>query len=125
MPADLSGIRILVIDDSKDLLEVFQLIFEQQGINAITKTSALDIAAFVEAERIDLLIIDVILNGANGRQICRQLKSKSKTNYFPIVLMSASPEYLFDPHECGADDTVEKPFDIKLLMKKIKMLVKS
>ena len=79
----------------------------------------------VAEEKIDLLILDVILNGSNGRQICRDLKSNGKTNYFPIMLMSASPEYLAHPEVCQADDIIEKPFDIKALVKKIDGLLKN
>ena len=115
---------IMIMDDSKELLEVVQLIFEKQGYNAITTTSSIDIAAFVTSQRIDLLIIDVILNGANGREICKTLKSDPRTNYFPIILMSASPEYLFGYRDCDADDFIEKPFDIRSLFGKVEKLVR-
>ncbi len=110
---------ILVIDDSKELLEVVQLICEKQGYDAITNTSSIDIAAFVTEHKIDLLIIDVILNGENGRDICKELKSNAGTNYFPIILMSASSEHLSDHGDCDADDIIEKPFDIKTLFGKV------
>ena len=116
---------IMVIDDSKELLEVVKLIFEKQGYIAVTSTSSVDIPSFVSEHKIDLLIIDVILNGANGRDICKELKLNSATNYFPIILMSASPEYLREHTECEADDYIEKPFDIKTLFKKVERLVKS
>jgi len=71
------------------------------------------------------MIIDVILNGTNGRDICKELKSDDSTNYFPVILMSASPEYLREYNECGADGIIEKPFDIKTLFRKVEKLVGS
>ena len=118
-----SRTTILIIDDSKELLEVLQLILEKQGYNSITQTSSIDIAGFLKSNRIDLLIIDVVLNGSNGRDICSQLKSNADTNYFPIILMSASPEYLRDHKDCEADDIIEKPFDIKGLLGKVEKLL--
>jgi len=114
---------ILIIDDSKELLEVVELILEKQGYNAITQTSSIDIVAFVKEIKIELLILDVVLNGTNGRDICKQLKSNPATNYFPIILMSASPEYLRDHKECDADGIIEKPFDIRGLLSKVEKLV--
>jgi DNA-binding response OmpR family regulator len=70
-----------------------------------------------------MLILDVLLRGANGRTVCRELKSNKRTNYFPIVLMSASPECLIDFRECDADDFIEKPFDIHTVLNKIDYLL--
>ena len=116
---------ILIIDDSKELLEVVQLILEKEGYNAITKTSSTDIADYVREIKINLLIIDVILNGANGRDVCKELKSNAGTNYFPIIIMSASPKYLRDHKSCDADDFIEKPFDMGTLFRKVEKLVGS
>ncbi len=116
---------ILIIDDSKELLEVVQLLLEKQGYKVITQTSSNDIAEFVQEIKISLLIIDVILNGANGRDVCRELKSSARTNYFPIIIMSASPKYLRDHTDCEADDFIEKPFDTRTLFRKVGKVVGS
>ena len=119
----LNKTRILVIDDSEELLEVFKFIFEKQGYEIITKKTVTGIAAFVSNNIIDILILDVRINEIDGRHICKELKSSPLTNYFSIVLMSASPEYLVDFEECNADDFIEKPFDINKVIVKINSLV--
>jgi DNA-binding response OmpR family regulator len=116
-------LTILIIDDSAELLEVFKIVFEKQGYNIITKSSSADIIAFIQNNSIDILLLDVFLDNINGRHICKQLKSDPSTNYFPIVLMSASPENLQDLDECNADGYIEKPFDIKYVVKKIEDLL--
>lgn len=118
-----SKLTILIIDDSAELLEVFKLVFEKQGYNIITRSSSADIISFIQNNKIDILLLDVFLNKINGRQVCKQLKDDPSTSYFPIVLMSASPENLLDLEECSADGYIEKPFDIKYLVKKIESLL--
>ena len=110
---------ILIIDDSEELLEVFAMILEKHGYEVITKPNSTDISFFVQANTIDLLFLDVFLPGTNGRDICRELKSNPETSYFPIILMSATPENLIDFGECLADDFIEKPFDLDLLTEKL------
>jgi DNA-binding response OmpR family regulator len=119
----LNKATVLVVDDSEELLDIFKLIIEKAGGVIITKTSANDLVSFVQRYRVDMLILDVLLKGNNGRTVCKQLKSNQQTNYFPIVLMSASPEYLVDFKECNADDCIEKPFDIYAVLNKINYLL--
>jgi DNA-binding response OmpR family regulator len=116
---------LLVIDDCVEILEIFKLVFETKGYQVITKKSAIDIFIFVENNKIDILILDIILNGVtSGRRICKELKSNPLTNYFPIILISASPELLFDFRECDADGFIEKPFDLEVAVRKIDSLLK-
>jgi DNA-binding response OmpR family regulator len=111
--------RILVIDDSEELLDVLSLILARQGYTVIIKNSPDGIADFVQRNHIDLLLLDVILMGNNGRHVCRSLKSDHRTDYFPIILMSATPQLLLNLDECIADGRLEKPFDISLLLRKV------
>ncbi|MGC4101973.1 response regulator transcription factor [Ferruginibacter sp.] len=115
-------ITILVVDDSVELLEVFRIVFEKQGYNIIAATSAKDVFACVNNNDIDILLLDVFLNGVNGRDICYRLKADEQRS-FPVVLMSATPENLLDISECGADAYIEKPFDINYITEKISALV--
>jgi len=116
---------ILVIDDCEEILEIFKLVFEAKGYEITTKKSAIDIFTFVQDNKIDILILDIVLNGiTSGRHICKGLKSNPLTNYFPIILISASPELLFDFRECDADGFIEKPFDLEVAIRKIDALLK-
>jgi DNA-binding response OmpR family regulator len=111
--------KILVIDDSEELLDVFKLIIKKPDWDVIVKASADDLVSFVQQNKIDLLILDVLLKDSNGRTVCKELKSNKLTDYFPVILMSASPEYLIDFRACDADGFIEKPFDINTVLNKI------
>lgn len=68
--------------------------------------------SFLPYNKIDILFLDVYLKDNNRREVCRQLKLNPLTNYFPVVLMSATPANLINPEECNADGFIEKPFNI-------------
>ena len=114
-----SGTRVLVIDDSAEITELFKAILERQGYEVTTKNSPKDISGLVQLYKIDILFLDVILQSINGKTICKELKSDPRTNYFPIILMAANPANLKDYRECDADDALEKPFDLAVLTEKI------
>jgi adenylate cyclase len=110
---------VLIIDDSEDLLDVLQLILTKYGYNVLAQTGPNNIGDFVQRVKIDLLLLDVRLPNVSGRFVCKELKSNPITNYFPIVLMSASAKYGNSYKDCGADDFIEKPFNLTELITKV------
>src|SRR5438045_8605476 len=105
----LSRTKILIVDDSIELLHILAQILEKYDYEIITATDPCDISNVVKINRIDLLILNVSGTGTNGRDICRELKSNPLTNYFPVILMSVIYDYLVDLDKCLADDFIEKP----------------
>jgi len=120
--AEQSKFSILIVDDSEELLDVLSIVLKQQGHYVFIKAKPDTIIRFVKEIRIDLLLLDVVYGTygeINGRNVCRKLKSDPLTNYFPIILMSVIYENLVDFKDCGADDVIEKPFDLHELIQKI------
>jgi len=110
---------VLLVDDSKELLDVLEIILRKYGYNVIAKDSPANVPDLVRQVKIDLLLLDVRLKNVSGRFICKELKANPQTNYFPIILMSSSPNYAVNYEECGAVDLIEKPFDLVELVAKI------
>ena len=108
--------KILVVDDSQDLLELFLLILVTFGHEVQTATSGNTMNSVVSAFIPDLILLDVMLGNEDGRELCRENKAAGDT---PIILMSANPVLLKDFNEFGANDILEKPFDVASLAKKI------
>ena len=67
----------------------------------------------------DILLLDMLLSGKDGREITKQLKSQDSTKHIPIILFSAYPSVEEDARRSGADDFIAKPFDIDVLLAKI------
>lgn len=115
--------RILIIEDSEDLLEMLEFILRTNNYEPFGKTHPDDIYDFVSNTSIDLLLLDVSLKHANGRDICKKLKADPQTGYFPIILMSANPKFLIDFDECEADGIIEKPFGLNVLLDEINRVI--
>jgi DNA-binding response OmpR family regulator len=67
----------------------------------------------------DLILIDVLLSGKDGREIVKSLKSQQETKQIPTIMFSAHPSAEETMQQAGADDFLEKPFDIDVLLAKI------
>lgn len=110
--------RILVADDDPAIAEGVVLMLNEYGFDA---TFVLDGQKVLKLEKNfpDLLLLDVWMSGHDGREICRKLKRKSTTKQIPIILFSASREIKQSAEEAGANDFIEKPFDMDELITKI------
>ena len=111
--------KILVVDDEPDILEFLQDLLEGEGYTvAIT-----DKAEYVEKLHVDslpdLILIDVLLSGEDGRKIVKHLKSQEATKHVPVIMFSAHPSAEETVRVAGADDFVAKPFELDEVLAKI------
>src|SRR5205823_11331591 len=67
----------------------------------------------------DLIILDILLSGKDGRAICYKLKGQSETRHIPIIMISAHPDAEQSVTAVGADDFLAKPFDVDTLLAKV------
>lgn len=111
--------RILVIDNDPGILDAMQEVLMYEGYEVMVKEEASDILAMVQKHQPDLLLIDYILNGINGGELCHQLKVNNATSHLPVILMSAYPRVLQSLGNYGFDDFIPKPFDLTDLTSRI------
>ena len=111
--------KILIVDDSIHLLEALQYILGDRGYEVKCISTADDLLPAIKAFSPDLIILDIYLKGADGREICKRLRSQLETKYLCIVLFSSSERDLKHYREYGADGYIEKPFDLTELIGKI------
>ena len=110
--------RILIADDDPGLRDLFQIILEKAGYDIEIKEDANEI--FENKFNIpDVFLVDKLLSGVDGLDICRYLKSNDKTNRIPVIMVSAIPDIGIAATNAGADDFIEKPFEITQLLKVI------
>ncbi len=117
---------ILVVDDLSFNLEVMEGILFREGYKVLTAVDsdvALDIA---EQNEVDLAILDVMMPGMNGYDLCRKLKAMSGKRFFPVILVTALNELddKIKGIEAGADDFLTKPFHTIELITKIRSLLR-
>ena len=111
--------RILVLDDDLDILAVVQLLFKVKGFNVMTLSKWEEIYEKAESFQPDLILLDVLLSGNDGRDICKVLKKKPTTRNIPIILFSANPSIAKNFSDNLADDFIHKPFEVSDLLKTI------
>jgi DNA-binding response OmpR family regulator len=109
---------LLIVDDDPDILDALRFMLEDEGYRVQT-TEKGDYAESLRDDNgglPDLIILDVLLSGKDGRTICRKLKSQDDTKHLPIVMISAHPDAERSVREVGADAFVAKPFSVDLLL---------
>lgn len=112
--------KILVIDDDTDLLEVTKSLLTKKGFEVATHTNWEDALKQIETFEPQLILLDVFLNGVDGLDICRQLKSMPHTKHIPVLIFSAYPQVAERViYEYEADDFIAKPFEINDLITKM------
>lgn len=104
--------KILILDDDLDILAVMQLLFKNKGFDVVAISRWEEIYDRIESFKPELVLLDVLLSGNDGRDICKVLKTKPSTKSIPIVMFSANPSAAENMHEYGADDFIHKPFEV-------------
>lgn len=115
--------KLLIVDDSTDLLEAMEIILAQNGYIIKTLSSGNNIYQEIDDFNPDILIIDIYLAGIDGRDVCRNLRKVVANKYLCIIIFSASTKALENYRSFGADDYLEKPFGINNLIEKIESVL--
>lgn len=115
--------KIMVVDDSIDLLHLIGIIIKMEGHESIPLSSPVDLMQKLAEYNPDLIILDVNLGSYNGKEICRNIKATPAGKNIPVLLTSASAEVLTDFKDFGADDILEKPFELSTIKSKINGLL--
>ena len=118
--------RILLIEDEEDIAALIKLQAEITGYKLHVEVDGINGYRAIEREKPDLVILDIMLPGENGLDVCRKMKSNSETKNVPVIILSAKGEELdvVLGLELGADDYVPKPFSPKVLFSRIKAVLR-
>jgi DNA-binding response OmpR family regulator len=111
--------KILVVDDDPDILIAIQAMLEDEGYVVETTEKGEYAEQLQAANYPDLILLDMLLSGKDGREITRLLKNQLDTKHIPIIMLSAHPGALKETLAAGADDFLAKPFDIDTLLAKV------
>jgi len=117
---------ILVVDDLVTNLELLEAIFVRNNFTVFTALDASAALDIFESEKIDIAILDVMMPGMNGFELCERLKNRCVKQFFPVILLTAlmDKQSKITGLECGADDFIRKPFDVEELTTKVRSLLK-
>lgn len=113
--------RVLVVDDELDILEMTRIMLESSGFEVITASDGERALEIVEEKEIDMILLDAVMPGIHGLDVCRTLKRNPKTQSIPIIIFSAlgtGVDMMLDDNE-KADAYISKPFTRKILLDKV------
>lgn len=115
--------KILIVDDDNNIAELCKLYLKKECFDTLIVNDGESAIAAAKTYNPSLILLDLMLPGIDGYQVCRDVRSQSST---PIIMMSAKGE-VFDKVlglELGADDYIEKPFDTKEMVARVKAVLR-
>jgi len=117
---------ILIVEDEKDIVDLIAYHLKQSGFSALTALDGPSGLEIAKKNRPSLVILDLMLPGMDGKDICRALKSNPLTQSIPILMLTAKAEEVdrVIGFELGADDYVTKPFSPRELVLRVKAILR-
>lgn len=109
--------KIYVIDDDSGIVDVMKIILEEHGYKVDTSMDSNDIFRMIDKAIPDIVLLDILMYGKSGPEIVRSLKNRDKTRNIPVIMVSAQEDIRKIAESAGADDYLEKPFNINDLLK--------
>lgn len=118
--------HILVIDDEVDILEVVSYNLRKDGHQITTAGNGENALRIARQTPPDLIILDLMLPGIDGLEVCRMMKNDARTSDIPIIMLTAKGEEtdVVTGLELGADDYIIKPFSPKILSARVRALLR-
>jgi two-component system alkaline phosphatase synthesis response regulator PhoP len=118
--------HILVVEDEEDILELITYNLTQEGFEVTTATDGEKALQQIAQRKPNLILLDLMLPGVNGLEICRLLKQKPDTAALPIIMVTAkgAESDVVVGLELGADDYLAKPFSMKVLFARIRAVLR-
>jgi len=127
--------KILVVDDEKDTVEMITALLELEGYQTLSTLSGAEAMRILEAESqrtpdsetpVDLILLDILLGDADGRDICQRIKEDEKLKFIPIIILTvrSSLQDKIASLNLGADDYLTKPFINEELLAKVRVMLR-
>jgi twitching motility two-component system response regulator PilH len=114
--------KILIVDDSPSQVRLMQGLLETEGYNPVGLNDPKRIEEIITAEGPSVILLDVVMPERNGFQVCRELKSNTKFNAIPVILVTSkdTPSDRYWGEQQGADGYVTKPFTREELLRAVR-----
>ena len=110
---------ILIIDDDSGIGEMLQMLLEMEGHDVSVSENANEAEKLIKEKNVDLVILDMLISGVNGTEVCAKIRADKEIAKTPILMMSALHDAGPKCKSAGANDFIAKPFEIEDLKMKI------
>ena len=118
--------KVLVVEDERDLAELLAYNLEKEGYQALVTGTGLEGLETARRELPDLMLLDLMLPGMMGTEVCSALRHSDKTRGIPVLMLTARGDEIdrVVGFEMGADDYIVKPFSMRELMLRIRAILR-
>lgn len=115
--------NILIVDDNEANITILLNVLKSEYDLSVALNGE-DALEIIEEELPDIVLLDIIMDGMDGLEVCQKIKSDDKTKHIPVIFLTATDEALKEAaYRAGADDLMPKPFNIAMLRARIKSLL--
>ena len=118
--------KILVVDDEEHIAELISYNLTSNGYKVITANNGIDAVKIAIEEKPNLILLDLMIPGKDGYDVCKDVRSNSEIRNIPIIMLTAKSEELDKilGLELGADDYITKPFSVRELLARVKAVLR-
>ncbi len=118
--------KILIVDDEKDIADLISYNLEREGFSTIKAFHGDKVLAIIKAQKPDLMILDLMLPGTNGLDICKGVRANPDIAHLPLIMLTAKSDEVdkIIGLEIGADDYITKPFSVKELIARVRTILR-
>lgn len=111
--------RVIIVEDEDNVRETLELLLTNAGFKVTSSATGTDIFETIHNFNPDIILLDVMLDNLDGRDICRSIKEDLATRHIPVIMLSGVPDVYNAIPDVGANDVVAKPFDEITLLNRI------
>ena len=117
---------VLIVEDEPDIRKTIDYNLSKESFKVVQAESIAEGEKALAANKIDVIILDLMLPDGSGLTLCRDIKSNAKTKHIPVIILTAKTEEVdrVVGFELGADDYVTKPFSVRELILRVKAIIK-
>jgi DNA-binding response OmpR family regulator len=115
--------NILVVDDDPDIGTMLKMMLEFKGYGVILINRANKTIDILSQNQVDLVILDMLIAGDNGTDVCTSIRNNKFTSHLPVMMISALPDARQGCIRAGANEFISKPFEMQDLLSKVQHLI--
>ena len=116
--------KILVVDDEREIRGLLSDFLTEEGYRVILATNGAEAMGLAEIENPEVILLDINMPGIDGIEVCKKLKAQEKTQFIPIIIITALEDSGFIAYLEGADDFISKPFNLVELTFRVRSMLR-
>ncbi|MFN0166736.1 MAG: HD-GYP domain-containing protein [Bryobacteraceae bacterium] len=116
--------RVLVVDDLDIHLKLVEAILRQDGVEVVTARNGREALSRLDGDRLDLVVVDAVMPGMDGAELCRAIRSNPSTKLLPVLMLASLDEYEAAGIAAGADEFLQKPYTPQALRMRVHSMLR-